>query len=194
MTQASSGIDRVPHPLRYLRLSQTILIPPTSTAKHLFEDARERARVRCGLYLSGYAFMPEHVSLLLSESASKSPGSSRTHPALCRTLRCLKKIVARTSTERPRRRKNATNGDAAQRIRRPRHHLPTAKPRRVPPFIAVPSRGVGSTLPKAGAEAEPQRSGSPLASHTTESSPQTPETHPRQALTGGANHPAHHLS
>ena len=71
--------------------------------------------------------MPEHVPLLLSDSAGKSPGSSRTHPTLCKTLRRLKKIVARTSTERPKLRKSATNGDAAQRIRRPRHHLPPSQ-------------------------------------------------------------------
>jgi putative transposase len=48
------------------------------SAKHLFEEALERTRIRYYLYVIGYVVMPEHVHLLLSEPAS-APLSKALH-------------------------------------------------------------------------------------------------------------------
>ena len=39
----------------------------TSLAKHTLERELERVRAWCGCYITGYAVMPEHVHLLISE-------------------------------------------------------------------------------------------------------------------------------
>lgn len=65
--------------------------PQTQTAKHLFEDALERTRVRYGLYIYSYVIMPENVHLLLS---NPKPVSS---PALSITTHFAYGIDSRTT-------------------------------------------------------------------------------------------------
>ena len=71
------------HRLRYLG---------TPEARNLFEEALERIRIRYRLAVAGYAVMPEHVHLLVSEPREGS---------LARAIQALKLSVARRRTERP---------------------------------------------------------------------------------------------
>ena len=64
----------------------------TSTARDLFEDALERMRRVYRFQVIGYAVMPEHVHLLVSEAASKS---------LAQALQGLKLSLARRSKHSP---------------------------------------------------------------------------------------------
>jgi putative transposase len=62
------------------------------SAKHLFEEALERTRIRYYLYVIGYVVMPEHVHLLLSEPASAP---------LSKALHSLRFSVTKLLHERP---------------------------------------------------------------------------------------------
>jgi putative transposase len=62
------------------------------SARVRFEHSLERVRIRYGLVVIAYVVMPEHVHLLLTESA---------HSTLARALQALKISAARPFPERP---------------------------------------------------------------------------------------------
>jgi putative transposase len=64
----------------------------TPSAKSLFEDVLERFRTQFGFYLFGYAVMPEHVHLLLSELPNGS---------LATALHAIKVSMSKLSREHP---------------------------------------------------------------------------------------------
>jgi putative transposase len=64
----------------------------TPWARHLFEDALERVRLRYLFVVSGYVVMPEHVHLLVNEPR---------RALLSRAVQALKLSVSMRSRERP---------------------------------------------------------------------------------------------